>query len=67
MTANRPKGHVPNVPAWSAVNLPASAPRFSIILARGNGDTGTVEELKAELIGGRRCSRSPRAGPNRQL
>ncbi|MDE0160280.1 MAG: phenylacetaldoxime dehydratase family protein [Acidimicrobiaceae bacterium] len=51
MTANRPEGHVPNVPAWSAVNLPERT-AFSMILARGNGDTGTVDELKAELIGG---------------
>lgn len=51
MTANRPEGHVPNVPAWSAVGLPERT-AFSMILARDRGDTGTVEELKAELTGG---------------
>ena len=51
MTANRPEGHVPNVPAWSAVSLPERT-AFSIILARGTDGAGTVEELKAELTGG---------------
>ena len=50
MTANRPEGHVPNVPAWSAVDLPEQT-AFSMILVNGDDNT-TVEDLKAELTDG---------------
>lgn len=50
MTANRPEGHVPNVPAWSAVDLPERT-AFSMILVHGD-DAATVEDLKAELTDG---------------
>ncbi len=51
MAANRPEGHVPNVPAWSAVDLPERT-AFSMIFVRGSGDAATVEEIKTELTGG---------------
>ena len=51
MTANRPEVHVPNVPAWSAVDLPVRT-AFSMIMVREARNASTVEELKAELTGG---------------
>ena len=51
MTANRPEGHVPNVPAWSAIHLPDRT-AFSMTLVRGADNAATVEELKAELTDG---------------
>ena len=51
MTANRPEGHVPNVPAWTAVDLPDRT-AFSLISVRGCGDAAIIEELKAELTEG---------------
>ena len=51
MTANRPEGHVPNVPAWSAVDLPDRT-AFSMISVRGAGNASAVEELRTELTGG---------------
>ncbi len=51
MTVNRPEGHVPNVPAWSAVDLPVRT-AFSIILVWGQVDSAVVEELKTELTSG---------------
>ena len=50
MTANRPEGHVPNVPAWSAVALPDRT-AFSTIFVRG-ADNPAADELKAELAAG---------------
>lgn len=49
MSANRPEGHVPNVPAWSAINLPDQT-AFSMVLVRDAGTT--VEELRTELTEG---------------
>ena len=51
MTANRPEGHVPNVPAWSAVDLPERT-AFSTILVSSRADADTVEDLKSELTRG---------------
>ena len=51
MTANRPNGHVPNFPAWSAVCLPALT-AFCMIFSRGPGDAATVDELMSELTSG---------------
>ncbi|MCY4664104.1 MAG: phenylacetaldoxime dehydratase family protein [Acidimicrobiaceae bacterium] len=51
MAANRPEGHVPNVPAWTAVGLPDRT-AFSMISVRDSGDAATVGELKAELTEG---------------
>ena len=51
MTANRPAGHVPNVPAWSATDLPDRT-AFSMILVGGAGSAAIVDELKAELTEG---------------
>ncbi len=43
MTANRPEGHVPQVPAWSAVDLPERTV-FSMLFVRGVEDS-TVDAL----------------------
>ena len=43
MTANRPEGHVPQVPAWTAVDLPERTV-FSMLFVRGAA-TGPVEAL----------------------
>ena len=43
MTASRPEGHVPQVPAWTAVDLPERTV-FSMLLVRG-AETGTVDAL----------------------
>ena len=50
MAANRPEGHVPNVPAWSAVGLPERT-AFSMIFVRGSSDAAAIEEIKTELTG----------------
>ncbi len=51
MTANRPAGHVPNVPAWSVVGLPECT-AFSMIHARGPHRDVALGELRAELTSG---------------
>ena len=43
MTANRPEGHVPQVPAWSAVDLPERTV-FSMLFVRG-ARAATVDAL----------------------
>ncbi len=43
MTANCPEGHVPQVPAWTAVDLPERTV-FSMLFARG-AEAGTVDAL----------------------
>ena len=44
MTANRPEGHVPQVPAWTAVDLPERTV-FSMLFARDGADEGTIAAL----------------------
>jgi phenylacetaldoxime dehydratase/aldoxime dehydratase len=44
MTANRPEGHTPQVPAWTAVDLPERTV-FSMLFARGAADDGAVAAL----------------------
>ena len=51
MTANRPEGHVPEVPAWSTVGLPERT-AFSMFFVRGADNATTVAVLKAELTRG---------------
>lgn len=51
MTANRPEGHVPSVPAWSAVDLPERT-AFSMISVWSAVDVAAVEELKTDLTSG---------------
>ena len=51
MTANRPKGHVPEVPAWTTVGLPKRTV-FSMMFVSGADRAANVEDLKAELTDG---------------
>ncbi len=51
MTASRPPGHVPNVPAWSAIS-PPDRTAFSMIFVRGTGHATTLDELREELTEG---------------
>ncbi len=47
MTANRPEGHVPQVPAWTAVDLPERTV-FSMLFARG--PAGSAVEALLEVV-----------------
>ena len=51
MTANRPEGHVPAVPAWTTVGLPERT-AFSLMFVRGADNATIVGDLKAELTAG---------------
>ena len=44
MTANRPEGHTPLVPAWTAVDLPERTV-FSMLFARSSGADATIDTL----------------------
>lgn len=44
MTANRPEGHVPQVPAWTAVDLPERTV-FSMLFVRGASDETVLAAL----------------------
>lgn len=51
MTANRPEGHVPNVPAWSSIDLPERT-AFSMIFSNGPDNADIVDTLRSELTSG---------------
>ena len=50
MTANRPEGHVPQVPAWTAVDLPEQTV-FSMLFVRGGDDDAITALLHAIRAG----------------
>ncbi len=51
MTRNRPKGHTPQAPAWTAVSLP-EATVYSMLFTRGPDATSAVGELRRVLTSG---------------
>lgn len=51
MTANRPEGHSPQAPAWTAVGLPDVTVN-SMLFARNPDNTPTVDRLRAALTSG---------------
>ncbi len=51
MSANRPEGHVPNVPAWSAIDLPECT-ALGMLHASGDDAAGAIEQLRTELTSG---------------
>ena len=51
MTANRPDGHTPQAPAWTAVGLPAVTV-YSMLFARNPDSTSAVEDLRNALMFG---------------
>lgn len=51
MTRNRPEGHTPQAPAWTAVSLP-EATVYSMLFARGPEATSAVGDLRRALISG---------------
>ena len=51
MTANRPDGHNPQAPAWTAVGLPHVTVN-SMLFARNPADTQAVDTLRAALTSG---------------
>lgn len=50
MTVNRPEGHVPQVPAWTAVDLPERT-TFSMLFVRGTGDGAIAVLLEMVCTG----------------
>ena len=50
MTANRPEGHVPQVPAWTAVDLPERT-TFSMLFARDGADGAVAALLEVVRAG----------------
>lgn len=51
MTNNRPEGHTPQFPAWSAVSLP-SVTVYSMLFARGPDWASTAHRLRETLTSG---------------